>query len=191
MVWGSMVGEASPYYLYHPEVPARLYGLVPEAKLIVILRNPADRAVSQYFHEKRLGHENLSIAEALEAEDERIDHVSHLPTDAQYKTLAHISHSYKRRGLYMEQLKRYVDLVPRENILVLLSEDLFAEPAAVLTEAFGFLGVDADYQCEGLEPMNVGRRTSKVPAEVYAGLASYFESPNRELAEFLGRDLGW
>jgi len=187
----SRVGEVSPYYLYHPCAPARIRKLLPDAKLIALLREPVGRAISQYFHECHLGHETLPIGEALRAEDNRIAHVAHLPVDAQYKTRAHRSHAYRRRGLYAEQLQRYSALFPREHMLIVPSEKMFAEPQAVLREVFGFLGVDRDFLCEGLHPMNVARLKDDVPEAIRQELAAYFAEPNARLCDDLGWDPGW
>jgi len=66
-------GEVSPMYMYYPKTAGRIASDVPNAKLIAILRNPADRAFSAYVHMVRDGYEKLSFADALEAEKSRID----------------------------------------------------------------------------------------------------------------------
>jgi len=63
-----MTGEATPYYLFHPDVPERVQAVLPDVKIIVLLRNPVDRCISHYFHEKKYAHEDLSLQEALKAD---------------------------------------------------------------------------------------------------------------------------
>ncbi len=104
---------------------------MPEAKLIAILRDPAERAYSNFLHQVRDGREPLSdFAEALQAEEDRIQ--------SNWGPLWH----YKQTGFYYAQLKRYYDVFKREQIKVYLYEDLNDDPISVLRDAYGFLGVD-------------------------------------------------
>lgn len=68
-----ITGEASPYYLYHPHAPARAYKIIPNARIIVLLRNPIDRAYSDYQHTRKDGFEPLGFMQALDAEGDRIN----------------------------------------------------------------------------------------------------------------------
>jgi sulfotransferase family protein len=187
---GELVGEASPSYLFHPLGPERVKELVPEARLVALLRNPVDRALSHYHHEVALGREPLSFEEALAAEEQRLEgEEERLRTDPRYFSRAWWSHTYKARGLYAEQLERWLELFPREQLLILPSEELLAEPQRAYAQVLDFLGapphrLDAyprvfERQYEGMRP------------ETRAELAGYFAEPNRRLYELLGRDLGW
>lgn len=109
-----IIAQTSPLYLYQPEVPKRIYQFNPEAKFIFILRNPIERAYSHYWNSVRYGYESLSFEEALEQEEERIEQNS----DFRRK------YSYIDRGRYTEQILRFLELFPRENILILLFDDL-------------------------------------------------------------------
>ncbi|MEM9227886.1 MAG: sulfotransferase domain-containing protein, partial [Verrucomicrobiota bacterium] len=91
--------EATPLYLFNPLVAARMHELIPEVKLIAILRNPTERAISHFFHEKRYGREPLSIAEAMAAEEERLKPAWE---NEDFKDEAFIHLSYKSRGHYAE-----------------------------------------------------------------------------------------
>jgi hypothetical protein len=187
---GELVGEASPSYLFHPLGPERVQELVPEARLVALVRNPVDRALSHYHHEVALGREPLSFEEALSAEEQRLEgEEERLRTDPRYFSRAWWSHTYKSRGRYAEQLERWLDLFPREQLLILPSEDLLGEPERAHADVLAFLGapphkLDAyprvfERQYEGMRP------------ETRAELAGYFAEPNRRLYELLGRDLGW
>ena len=87
--------EATPSYLFHPEVPQRINQLIPDVKMLVLLRNPTDRAISHYFHEKRKNRENLSIKEAFEKEEERLKPILE---KCDYKNPGFFRYSYKLRG---------------------------------------------------------------------------------------------
>ena len=179
--------EASPLYLFHPLAPARMAALLPEVRLIALLRNPVERALSHYFHEVRKGREPLAVMEALQSEEARLAPV--LET-GDYKHTAFMHFSYKLRGHYAEQIRRYHQYFPRENLLVLSSEAFFSEPQATLARIFDFIGVDAA-NVPNLVARNVGSNRTLVAAPVYDYLQSYFQPLNQDLYELLGTDFGW
>ena len=114
-----ITGEASPYYLYYSLVPNRIYSTIPDVKIIIMLRNPVDRAYSHYFHEKRLGKEKLSFEDATRNESER------LLDNNNDGDFSHQHYSYLSRGKYIEQVKRYFEVFIKDNILIIGSEDFF------------------------------------------------------------------
>ena len=127
------IGEASPSYLGNPKAPDRIRHYIPEAKMIAILRNPAERAYSAYLHRVRDDREWLDFARALREEEARVKANS---TPGWY---------YKRAGFYYPQLQRYYELFDREQIRVYLYEDLDTDPAGLLLELFAFLNVDETF----------------------------------------------
>jgi hypothetical protein len=128
------VGEASPMYLYVPGTAERIRGYVPEAKMVAILRNPVDRAYSNYLHMVRDQREPLpTFEEALEAEQQRIE-------DRWY-----VSWHYKQMGFYHEQLRRYLDIFEREQFRIYLYENFEEDAIGVLQDIFRFLGVDDSF----------------------------------------------
>ena len=180
--------EASPLYLYNPLVPQRISGLNPEVKLIAILRHPVERAISHYFHEKRNNRESLPVLEAFQSEEERLKPI----IDKQdYKNDSFIRQSYKSRGLYYEQLVRYLEHFSMSSILVINSELLFTQPEIALRNVFEFVGVDPDFAIKDLRPRNVGDYRSKVGTDAYEYLIDYFEPHNQKLYELIGVDYGW
>lgn len=183
-----ITGEASPRYLFDPRVPLRIHALTPDARLIAILRNPTERAISHYFHEVRAGRESRPIMQALREED--ADMRVALAADA-YQSPAFVQRSYKARGRYCEQIERYFCVFPREQLLILGSRDLLLDPRAVLREVFAFLGVDPGCAVADLSSRNVGNNRSEVTTEVRAYLDAYFAEPNRRLHALLGRELNW
>jgi len=185
---GSRAFEASPLYIFNPLVPKRIFELIPGVKLIALLRNPTERAISHYFHEKRKGRENLSIDEALREEEERLKHVIRV---GDYKSRIFIDYSYKSRGLYGEQIQRYMNYFPWKNILTISSEELFSEPDHVLRRVFEFVGVDAGCKIENLSPRNVASNRSEVDPHVYEYLDNYFRPHNQMLYELVGKSFGW
>jgi len=185
-----VTGEATTYYLAHPAVPGRVAAMLPDARLVAILRNPVDRAYSHYQLSVRGGWETRSFEEALAAEPERIaGEAQRLLDDPDFTGHSHRYHSYRTRGLYVEQLERWWAVFPSDRLLVLRSEDMFADPAAVYAELAAFLGLAPD-----------DRRAFKSRNRVsYSGMAedtrreleAYYAEPNRRLEARLGRSLGW
>jgi hypothetical protein len=187
---GRMTGEASPYYLFHPAVPARVAEALPEVRLIAILRDPVARAYSQYQLSVRDGHERLGFEEALAAEPDRLaNQEGRLCTDRAYRSHAHRHQSYAARGLYAEQLRRWREHVAPERLLVVTSEELFADPAATTGTVLEFLGLDAGE----VPPLPVRNQRPYPPMSDAARtlLEARFEGPNLELCDLLGRDVGW
>ena len=123
------IGEASVYSLYLPKAPLQIRKYVPQAVMIAVLRNPADRAYSAYLHVVRQAREALSFAEALRLEPERIRQ--------NWNPLWH----FKTMGFYYEQVKRYYDLFGRGQVHVYLYEDFQQNPIALIKQVFGFIGV--------------------------------------------------
>ena len=182
------VFEASPLYLFNPLVPLRMSTLMPDAKLIVLLRNPRERAISHYFHGTRKDREPLPILEAFQREEERLQCVIE---NEDYKNLAFRWYSYKRRGVYHEQIKRYLEHFSFHNLLALSSERFFANPAATLKQVYEFVGVDPAYTVQDLQPRNTGGNKIEIEPAVYEYLDAYFHPHNRALYELLGHNYGW
>jgi len=184
-------GEASPYYLYHPLVPERARALVPDARLIVLLRDPVARALSHYHHEVALGMEPLSFEDALDAESERLDgeerRIVQFPG---YISVAHQHHSYVARGHYADQLERWFGSFPRDRMLMLVSEDFFADPAGVVGEILEFLALPPMPQAAPFRVPNARSYEGMEPATRRL-LIERFRESNARLTELLGRDPGW
>ena len=134
--------EATPDYLFHPLAADRAASLVPQAKLVVLLRDPAERAWSHYRHMVRLGYETLDFAAALAAEEDRCGpDLAALAADPDHDPKALLRYSYVARGHYAGQLARWYARYPRDQVLVLPSTRLFDRPAAAYAEVLSFLGL--------------------------------------------------
>lgn len=185
-----IVGEASPSYLFHPAAPERAAALVPEVRLIVLVRDPVERALSHYHHEVALGRELLSFEEALACEDERMaGELERMLEDPSYFSRAWWSHTYLARGRYAEQLERWLVHFPREQLLVLSSEELAARPDEAYARVLAFLGAPP-HRLETY-PRVYERNYPPMRSETQERLAHCFAEPNRRLYELVGRDLGW
>ena len=142
------IGEASASYLYSPKAPTLIKRSIPDARLIAILRNPADRAYSNFLHCVRGGREStVDFAEALRVEEERIKR--------NWGPLWH----YKQKGFYYAQVKRYLDTFGRDLFKVWLYEDLRTQPLDVLRDVLEFLEVDDTF----VPNMAIEHNTSALP----------------------------
>jgi sulfotransferase family protein len=187
---GLMVGEASPDYLFHPLAPARVAHDLPQAKLIVLLRNPIDRAFSHYWHQFKRGHETLTFAAAIDAEPDRLaGELDKILADPSYVSYERHHHSYLARGIYVDQLAAWMELIPRDRFLIERSEDLFQDPRAVFRRVLEFLGLP-DHDLTEYETFNAFSSGEMEPA-LRARLVEYFRPHNQRLEAMLGRALGW
>ncbi|MDY6938789.1 MAG: sulfotransferase domain-containing protein [Cyanobacteriota bacterium] len=185
-----IAGEASPYYLFHPQVPARVYQHFPHVKLIVLLRNPVDRAISQYHHEVQLGFEKLSLEEAIACEPERLEgEVEKLTTDPTYYSYNHQHYTYLARGRYLEQLKRWRAYFPGDRFLILKTEEFYACPDRILARVLEFLQqptIDLPAY-----PSYNARSYAEANPSIVGQLTDYFLEPNRQLSEYLQKNFQW
>jgi Sulfotransferase family len=154
------VGEATPTYLYLPGVAERIRHHVPEARLIAILRDPAERAYSGYQHAVRSGREPLrSFAAALAEEDRRV------------REGWHPIYHYRSRGFYHAQLSRYFALFGHEQVSVYLYDDLSSDPFGMLRGIFRFLGVSDSFTPDTSTRLNVsGVPTNRAVAGLWKRL---------------------
>lgn len=185
-----LAGEATPYYLYHPLSPQRAKETCPGAKIIVLLRNPVDRAYSHYQQNVRAGFETLSFAEAIEAEPDRLrGEEERLRAEPGYYSMAHQTFSYVSRGEYGPQVARWFAGFGAGRVLVLQSEALREKPEASYQRVLGFLGLEP-YQLKGFRLRNCGRY-DPLDSRTRAMLADRFEPSNEELFSLLGERFDW
>ncbi|HSR95311.1 MAG TPA: sulfotransferase domain-containing protein [Solirubrobacterales bacterium] len=183
-------GESTPYYLFHPLVPELVARDLPDCRLIVILRNPIDRAFSHHNHERALGFEELSFEEAIAREPDRLKgEEERILDDPRYRSFSHQHHSYLARSRYIEQLERWFQHADRDRFLILSSEDLFEDPRTAIATTQRFLGLEPSTPRD-LTARNA-RSYSPIGEDLRAELRREFESDNQRLYELVGRDFGW
>lgn len=185
-----ITGEATPDYLMNPLVPARIHGVIPNARLIALLRDPADRAYSFYKHRARRGVESLDFDDAVDEELALLNSASDpLRPKPGAESSIFLDRSYLRGGLYAEQLERWFAIFPRDQLLILRSEDLFADPRPVFHRVLDFLELPA-WEPPRYRAINAGEYEPMDPAK-RRRLTEFFRPHNQRLEELLGRSLGW
>ena len=185
-------GEASPAYIFHPAAVRRIADTLTDPRLIVILRDPVQRALSHYKHERRLGFESCAtFEEALALEDSRVvDEFEMLSNGSMARSFAVGHYAYTRRGLYADQLRRATKLIGRERLLVLVSEEMFADPTGTTSLALDFVGA-TPHSTDRVGHNDMAFESESMDEETEGMLMEKFAEPNAELAEFLGRELPW
>jgi hypothetical protein len=182
-----LVGEVTPYYLFHPHAPEWIARLLPQVRMIVLLRDPVERALSGYFHSRRMGHEPLDLEPAFAAEPGRLaDPESHLARPGA-RHRAHQQQSYLSRSRYEVQLNRYLARFPANRLLILQSEWYFQNPEAGWRRVLEFLELP-------WQPLQESDRRHNVGAGEAAGVPTGFRQRLREelrvTYETLERDYG-
>lgn len=186
----SITGEASPCYMFHPGVARRAQRSIPQVKIIMLLRNPANRAYSHYHHEVRLGHETLPFEAAIAQEPDRLrGEKDKMLADDHYYSERYMHFSYLTRGIYVDQVRTWFEHFPASQLLVLQSEDFFADMAGVMRQVDEFLGIDY------APPATLDKHKTFPYRQMDEGmrqyLREYFEPFNHQLFDYLGREFSW
>lgn len=185
-----VTGEASPYYIRHPRAPRRVFETIPGVKLIALLRNPVDRAYSHYQARFKHGIETLSFEEAIEKEEERIvDELRKMEEIEYYYSLNHRTFSYLSRGIYVDQIEKWLEFFSRERMLIIKSEDFLTKPQEVFDRVADFLDIPR-WENEEFRRYNVGHYSEMDP-EMRKRLLEYYEPHNQRLYKLLGVDFDW
>jgi hypothetical protein len=179
--------EATPEYLYYAEAPRRIFRYDPMMKLIVLLRDPVERAFSAWnmyhnFDDPIYSQirDTRSFHEAITVELSEIEKGQH--TDLP---------QYIRRGLYAEQLLRYFNTFKREQVFVADSRLLDSSTATLLNDIADFLGLAAFPDGRSRPRMHVGRYETETPSQSVQLLRGFYRSHNQQLYELLNYDLDW
>lgn len=185
-------GESTPYYFAHPLSPERAHQLLPNAKLLCMLRNPVDRAISSYYNQVRLGIEKLkTFEEAIDKETDRIKgHEERLRNDPSYSSYEHKYFAYLRRSEYADQLENWLNYFPREQLLVINSEEFYANPQPHFVKAIEFLNLDA-WEPKTFKVFNSGGGYEKIDDNLRKRLVDYFKPHNERLYQMLGVQYEW
>ena len=184
-----LLGDATPIYLYWEPAPARVAAYNPRMKWVLLLRQPAERAYSHWNMLRLNGTESLAFDEAVQRRGAGILPAElqagkmPAPRPAQCRIFAYLD-----RGFYARQLRRLFAVVPRQQVLVLRSEELRRDHHATLRRIFEFLGIDAGVRIEPAV-IHPGKYDAHLPAGLKRELTSHFADDIRDLEHLLGWDL--
>lgn len=187
-----LTGEATPSYIFYPNVIKRMKLYLPKVKLILVLRNPVDRAYSHYQMEKRKFRENLSFEEAIKHERLNLSplYAQVLEKDDKHANETIINKSYLSRGLYAEQIKILFDYYDKSKILIIESENFKKNKLTTLNEVCDFLGIDYfnKYQLNKNQNVHSYPPISEKTKEL---LKRYYTKPNKILYELIKNKFNW
>ena len=187
-----LTGEASPTYISHLWAPERVAAKLPDVKLLLVMRNPTDRAYSQYQMSRREGLEEFdSFERAFDAEEGRLEpELAKMRRDPRYNSYRFGAWSYLARSRYAEQVERWLGFFDRRRFLFLSAEDLLRDPQPVLDGVYEFLGLPGGHVLEDRTLLHTADYEPMSP-DVRARLVDYFRPHNQRLAELTGIDFGW
>lgn len=185
-----LVGEATPEYIFHPYSAERIKKTNPNVKAIVLLRNPIERAFSAWRMGIRQGWETLSFEEAISVEMIRVrGDLEKMRKDPNYYGYEWNHHSYLIRGLYLDQIKHWLNFFDRGQLLVLSAEKFYSDTKQEFKKTCEFLELEEWYPRE-FRNMFVGI-SSELNPETRKLLSDYFKPHNEALFEFLGEEYDW
>lgn len=185
----AITGEGAINYMFFPHVIDRVRAMIPEVRLVVVLRNPVDRAWSHYHERVKAGTEPLSFREALRAEDGRLaGEVDRMVSDPHYFSEPYDLFSYRTRGCYLEQLEPWLAAFEADQLLIVRSEDLYSDPVPAVLDVQRFLGLP--------EVPLVAHRYNYIPTrtlepDLRQELAEYYRPHVAALEARLDRSFGW
>lgn len=197
-----ITGEATPGY-FGSDVQESIYSLFPNIKLIAIVRNPVDRAFSQYNHWVRNGIERRSFQEAVTSEIEKLESFLNSIDILELKKTEKIKEicrqvrkgnskektCYLWEGLYVYFLQKWTNYFSKEQLLVLASEDFYAQPEVEMKKVNSFLGLP-DYRLTQYKKYNAGKYSS-IDEKLYGRISEFFQPHNQRLEEYLNRKFNW
>lgn len=187
-----LTGEASPAYSYHPYAPERIKKHLPNIKLIVLLRNPIDRAFSDYNQDiRRNWQPNIPFEEAINQDNL---HYEKMIFELKNNLIKHYNVNWKRKGYlnigkYVIYLEKWIKLFGKNNIFFIHTSDLESSPEHILKDLNNFLGIP-DIKPKNLSKKNVGKypQMSKITRQ---NLIEYYEKYNKQLEILLGMKFNW
>ena len=186
-----ITGEYTSTYMYHPDVPKRIFNLLPKIKLIVILRNPIDKAYSTYQQQFRFGEYTTSFEDAINAEFRRIDLNKDFPelNSNNYDFENFVAQNIIRHGVYADYLETWLKIFDRKQILILNSDDLKKSTKETLRRVFNFLNV-SNYDIKDTSQVNVGKYPT-INKITRKKLIEFFKPHNQRLNKLLDTEFDW
>ena len=186
-----VTGEFTSTYMYHKNVPERIFNLIPKIKLIVILRNPIDKAYSTYNQQSHFNEVTSSFEETIKAEFARIDlnknHIEYTNNNPNFDN--YVEYNIIRHGIYFNYLEKWLKIFPKKQIFVVDSNELENFPQQTLNKVFEFLNL-SPREIPNLAKVNVGKY-SPMTESTRESLIEFYKSHNAKLNNLLGTNFDW
>jgi hypothetical protein len=185
-----LTGEADPAYILDPYAIEAIHDILPDVKIILLLRNPVDRSYSHYQHTRRLGLENLTFDQALECEDDRISiHLQKMMAGLPYKGMPIYHYGYIFTGMYGDQVETLFRIFPRKQVLILKTELFQLNTQGQFNRVLKFLGLQ-DFQLNLFTQHNKGSYQPLAP-KTRRHLAELFTPQLTKIQQMLGDEFTW
>jgi hypothetical protein len=186
----SKVGEAAPLYMFHPLAASRVASIMPRVRMIVLLRDPVERAYSHWKERRTEGKEPLGFADALAAEPDRTaGERERLIAEPGHVSPAYDWYSYRARGRYLEHLQPWLSRFDRSQFLFLPSETFYRSPAESYARILSFIGLP-HFELPSYDVFN-DRPSGGMDEAVRAELTAYYQPHNAALSDRLGQTFNW
>ena len=183
----AITGEDTPFYIWDPIVAKRILKNLPKIKLIVLLRNPVDRAYSNYHLGVRSGTENLSFEDAIKLEIKRLEEINEESKSSIEKYA--IRRSYLAKGFYADQLKIWFEIFNSNQLLIISTEDLKSNPQKVINKIYNFLEIPDNHK---LIPEKQKKAVyPEMKKETREFLIDFYKKNNTELFNLIGQKFDW
>lgn len=187
-----LFGEATPDYLCDPNVTERILEVIPDAKFICLLRNPVDRAWSHYCHYRDFEFKKMNVNDFLEMRKRVKDEMAPSTSDNSFYNRDRVY----QMGFYCVHLERWFNLFPKEQLLIIQSEQFYNDPKFYTNQCFAFLGLE-DYNLDTYDNIDMLRRIRPkvkyppIPAKVREVLSEFYKPYNLRLYKMLKRTFNW
>lgn len=183
----AITGEDTPFYIWDPIVAKRILKILPNIKLIVLFRNPVDRAYSNYHLAVREGSENLSFEDAIQVELKNLDKINdNIKQDVNKYAIAR---SYIAKGFYADQLKIWLELFRFEQLIIISTEDLESNPQKTLDNIYDFLKIPKNHVL--IPEKQKIASYPKIKDETRKFLIDLYKKSNAELFTMIGQTFDW
>lgn len=185
-------GEATPRYMVHPHALNRIKMDLPNAKFIVLLRNPIERAFSHFTMNQKNDYEYRTFEDALNHEEERVKgRYEKMQKNENYYSWDYDLYAYLEHGKYVDKLKRWMKIFPKEQFFIIQSEMFSKDPSKIYNQTLEFLGLPK-YNLKNYKRYKQRNYKGKnMDPKLREKLSEYFKPHNDELYEFLGRKFDW
>jgi len=186
-----ITGEFTSTYMYHPDVPRRIFNLLPKIKLIVILRNPIDKAYSTYQQQFQFEEYTTSFEDTIDAEFRRMKLNKDIPllnsSNPDFENS--VAHNIIRHGIYADYLEHWLEIFTKKQMLILNSVDLKKSTKKTLHQVFNFLNIP-NYDITDISPVNIGKYPP-IDRSTRKRLIEFYKPHNQRLNKLLGTNFDW
>ena len=180
--------DVTTTYMEEESTANNVYQIKPNMKIIVILRNPVDRAYSQYHLNLREKAEKRSFEDAMEENMNELNKESHERYEIKPKFSVE-ENNYLKKGLYAQQLRHWLNIFPMESMLILSTEEFESNQQVIYNKIFEFLNI-SQFEVKNTEKMEKGSYP-QMKSETRSLLLDYFRSHNNELFKLINKKFDW